>query len=495
MLNTESLLTSKHGFCLPATKLQRAIYRLSDGRDLGDFATDPVIADVLGGPQALAKLPRKMPREFYLIAGIRTAKSIFAAAKAITFARNCDLSGLRPGETARVSIVSTSTELAQIVYDHLRGTVMAQPALTELCATEFRNHGVRLYHPSGAEVEVKVVAGAKAGSSLVGRWSAGIVFDEFPRMSGVGESVVNFDACRAAVIGRLVPGAQLIGIGSPHAETGPAYAKVNEHWGHPSEQVVVVYGAPGPAMNPVYFTAEKLRELEADPLVYRTDVEGKFAAEFAGLFATGQLERCLRKHDLQMGPKAGWHFVAAMDPATRTDAWTLVLLTRDEHDKVHVVLALQWKPRAGAPLKPKVVLAEIAAALRPYGVRVVITDQWAADALRTIGHTEGIYLSDRHVTQAAKVDAFDALRILVGDEQISIPDVEDFADDLRRVRRVITKTGIAVDLPRARGRHCDYAAALALGLTQTLAQPEDAAKARETSEYNWQETEREWLTD
>jgi hypothetical protein len=298
------------------------------------------------------------------------------------------------------------------------------------------------------------------------------VFDEFTRMVGGDDGVVNFDDARTAVSGRLLPGAQLCGIGSPWAPFGPAYRLVTEHWQAATPERVVIR-AVGPAMNPVYWTPERCEELRRrDPMAFRTDVLGEFADPESALFTADDLQHVIRRDAVELKPEAGHHYVAAMDPATRADAWTLVVATRLPSGKLSVVMARQWQAMRGAPLSPDEVLKKIAEELRPYNVARVATDQWAADALADIGARHGVYLASEAITASRKVELFESMRTLVLSRSVEFPPVRELIDDIRRVRKRVTQSGISIELPRAGGRHCDYAFAAALALAQPVGEPE-----------------------
>ena len=113
-----------------------------------------------------------------------------------------------------------------------------------------------------------------------------------------------------------------------------------------------------------------------------------------------------------------------MDPATRGNAWALVITTTERRDgrEVQVIaLARQWVGSSVTPLSPRKVLSEIAPILRGYGLRSVLTDQWSADALRDIGHDFGLGVYPETVTGADNVAAFHDLRTLIADHRLRAP--------------------------------------------------------------------------
>jgi hypothetical protein len=320
-------------------------------------------------------------------------------------------------------------------------------------------------------------------------------------MNGEEDGVVNFDDARRAVLGRLLPGAQLVAIGSPWAPRGPIYETVQEHWRRPSARLVVVR-APAPAMNPQWWTPARVEVLKRqDEQAYRTDILSEFADPESSLLSSAEIDRATRKGPLVLEREPGHMYVAAIDPATRGNAWTLVVVTRvrraDGRLYTAVVLAKQWQGSKSDPLDPDKVLAEVARILKGYGLEYVLTDQLAADFVRSIGHRHDLGVFPETVTASRKVELFESLRMRLADDGLEIPDDPLFRADLLSIRKRVTMNGIAIELPRtADGRHADYAPALALAVSKALAEPPiPTRKLRPgTPEYNaayWEWMEKE----
>jgi hypothetical protein len=486
-ITLEALLTSPHAFGLTtATPVQRAICRIADGLPLGELAND---ADVRLAVGNVDDLPHERPRELVLLAGIRGGKSLYAAALAVRASQTCDLSGLGAGETARVAIVSLTTDVARPTFDHLCGNVMAKPALRGLLIGEPTTDTVTLRHPSGRPVEIKVTAGQRAGGSLVARWMAGVIFDEAPRMLGEDDGVVNFDASRKAVLGRLLKGAQLVALGSPWAPRGPIYELVQERFGKPTSAMVVIR-ATGPMMNPVHWTPERIAQLrQSDEQTYRTDVLGEFADPESSLFSSAEIENATRATPLELPFQQGHKYAATWDAATRGNSWTLAISTTirlpDGGTRKVVVLVKQWTGSKASPLSPETVIAEVAAICQRYGIKYVTGDQWSADALRAIAKRHGLDLAEQVITAPKKVELYESLRILIADGSVDLPPDPQLRADLLSIRKRVTQNGIAIELPRtADGRHADYAPAVALAVAAYTAPP--PAQAPELSTEEWE---------
>jgi len=464
--SAEALLCSPYGFGLTtASLLQRGICRLAEGRPLGDAA--PIVQEACG------TLPASRPGELCILSGIRTAKSMIASALAIRATQACDLAQLAHGEIPRVSIVSLSRDLARVIYTHIRGTLDKHAHLKLLYAREPRADSVMLKHPSGRKVEIAIVAGSKAGGSLVARWSAGVIFDEAARMVGSEDGVVNFDDARKAVLGRMLPGAQVIEISSPWAPYGPIYDMVQA-------REVCVVKAPGWLMNPVLWTPERCAELKrTEPDVYLTDCAAEFASPEENLFTAVDLERARWTGDTT--PLRGVSYYAAMDPATRGNSWTLVIGARIA-SKMRVLVARQWTGTKLEPLSPRAVLEEIAAICRPYGVSVIDTDQWYGDALTDIGRQYGLVICQRKTSPEDYINIRN--RIALGEVEITEPVIPD----MRRVKRRLTAAGVRIVLPTtADGRHSDYVPSTILVLSRFLeaerddSPPTEADRMREAA--------------
>lgn len=479
--STEVLLTHKQGFGLVlATPLQRAICRVIDGFPLGELAEEPEVVAALGS----STVPEARPQEVILLSGIRAAKSMIASAAAIRATQVCDLTNLTRGEVPRVSVASLTRDLAQATFGHLRGALTGP--LSSLLLQEPTSDSFLLRHPTGTPIELKVVAGARAGSSLVSRWCATVIFDEAPRMQGSEDGVINLDHSRTAVLGRLLPGAQIISLGSPWAPFGPVYELYREHWGHPSKEVVV-FKAPGPAMNPNWWTPQRCAALEKkDPVAYRTDVLAEFVDAEEAMYADSTLRACARQSPMVVPYIRGHEYAAAMDPATRGNAWTLVVATKRDNVR-KIVCAKQWQGSPHEPLKPTAVLAEIADILKSYQVDLCSTDQFAGDVLADVADGLGLTLSVKPWTASEKVRLFTHLGTLLLENQVELPPDENVIQDLKAVRKVTVQNGVSIRLPKTGdGRHADYAPAVALALAQWVdeyAEPAPLPGSRAHAEY------------
>lgn len=460
-LSLESLLTKPAGFRLAsATPVQRAICRAVDGKPLGDLADDPNVQRAFGGAEAVAALPLARPREVYLVAGIRGAKSMIAAALAVLATQTVDLSMLSAGDLVRVSVVSLSIDTAKAVYNHILGNVKASPVLRSLLVDDPTADAIVLRHPSGRPIEIKVVAGSKAGGTLVARWNAAAIFDEAPRMAG-DEAVVNFSDARAAVLGRLLPGAQLIALGSPWAPQGPIFETVTEGFGAPSADRIVIR-APAHVLNPVWWTPERVEAFRrTNPELARTDIDAEFGLSAgASFFVDSDFELLFQDAPAEVRP--GDLVASAVDLGFVRNSATLATLGQ-RGGAAFVADLAEHRPEPTRALVPSEVCADFAKRLSARHVQMAVADGHYRETLREHTDPIGVGLLD----SCGPGERFLALRaqIRAGGIRCSprLPEAQRLREQMATVKPRLAANGtLSVTIPEAPdGSHGDLIDVLA----------------------------------
>ena len=477
----ETLLTHPDGFGLTtASPLQRLICRIIDGKAL-------TMTDELKRALGTDQLPEGIPDEVVLLAAIRCAKSLISAAVAFQKSQTVDISRCGPGHYPLLPVLSTSKKNATVVFDHLVGRIMRSPLLKSRLIGEPAGDTVWLRHPSGVPIEVSITAGARAGSSLIARWMATVIFDEAPRMVGQEEGVINLDDSMKAISGRILPGGQVLYIGYPKAPFGPVYNMVTEHFGKPTRELVVIR-ATGPTMYPDLYTPEYCEKLrKKNEAAYRENVMAEFSDPESAMFGLTDVEGAMRKEPPVLPAKAGQSYRAAMDPATRGNAWTLVVVTSaglggplGAAPAYQVVLTTQWRGSKGTPLAPDTVFREMAALLKPYAIETIETDQYAFDALVTIAERHSLSLQSTAVTTSIALENAERIKTLLQEGRLELSPDLDVKADLLMARKRISQSGPRLILPDTRdGRHGDYVPALGLALADPPEMPIEPEKPKD----------------
>lgn len=461
----ELLLTDPAGFGLTeATVLQRAIaWVICTGSCPDRLWNEPVVREAFGQVR-----PSPLLNEMGIFAGIRGGKTLMAALAVTFFTQNVDLTRgrgahLLRGEVPRVSIVSVSKDQAESAYNYIRGAVEGSPALSPLLAKAPTTDTITLRHPSGREMEICVVAGSKAGSSLVGRWCAGVIFDEAPLMSLEDEGVVNLRDMVTNVRPRMLSGAKILFIGSPWGNDGFVYKLHEDNFEKPNQKAIIVR-AQGDKLNPVAWTEEEQKLLlEKDERSYRVNFLAEFMDPESAMYSSRSVDAAMKHQDLVVPPTPGKKYSAAIDPGTRGNAWTFGIAETDDNVTYKVVYVQQW--RGGyEPLKPSEVFTDMLPRLEEYGCKQSVrTDQWSVDALRELALQQGIGLSEITLTPKNRTKRYESLRVRLDEGLLELPADPQVRSDLLAVKKRVTSEGFKIILPETvDGRHCDYAAMLAL---------------------------------
>lgn len=462
----EAILTDARYFGLTtATPVQRAKCRIIEGRPLGELASDANVVDMIGGKPAFSVLPKVGPAELLDISASRVAKTLSGAALCVWASQVVDVSPASVGDILRFLVAALKVEGTRPFMTHLVNNLTAKPALRSIAVGEPSVNGVQFRHPSGRIIEVVPVPIDRAGGSALSVFSAGVFVDEFPRMLGADDGVRNVDHFRDAIGGRMLPGSVFFATGSPWAPFGPAYDAVIEHWGKPTKDLVVLR-TTGRAGNPFWWTKERMRDLERrNNTAYRTDCLAEFADRESALIAAADLLAVTRAAPLVLPPEPGRVYLAAIDPGTRRNAFTLIIVTFDQRgaDRVtRIVLAKQWVPGAGR-LDPEEVFREIVSVCKPYGVRLLQTDQHSIDSNAALARRFGLTLRETVVTAANKTPLYLELAAAVAGKRFECCPDPVVRADLLSIRRRVTQAGISIELPvTSDGRHADYAPAAAL---------------------------------
>ena len=463
---TEVMLSHPHLFGLQTiTPVQRAICRVSDGWAVGELWRDRAVRAAL--KDALPPAGRA-PRMLLDIGAIRTGKSLKASAIAVTRSQTCDISSLRAGEVhPRIPIISTSLDNSKIVFGHLAGHVLGSPILSRLVLAQTAEsltlrHPPTPEHPGGLPIEIRCVAGARAGSSLVGRWLAGVIFDEATLMLGSADGRMrDLNQDLLQLEGRMLPGAQIVLIGSTVAPPrGPVFSLLHKHWGRPSEDVAAIWST-GPEAHPELYTDEYVSALA--PEVRTVCTRRVFLDPEQTWLDYQTLDRAQREGPEELEPDEAVSYVVATDPATRTNAWTVVVVGRyPVRPLFRVALAREWLPAKGEPLRVQDVMREIKAICERYSTSLVVGDRYMADTIADFAAVEGLEYLNADMKRDDYNTAYLDLKRLFDDGDLEIPPVENLRSDLQRIRRVVGARGqLAFESGSSgAGRHCDYLPAL-----------------------------------
>lgn len=490
-LDLESLLASAAGFGLTtASGLQRAIVRAASGRPIGDALDDAAIRAHFGCDREAL---RERPALVVVIAGVRGGKSLMASCAAAHSALSCDLDQTQPYEVVRVPIVAPTVDNAGATFGLLTGAFRRSPVLRKLVVDETAD-SLTVKRPDGRLVELCVVAAHRGGIALRSRWLGGFALEETALFgSDVTGASVNAEELLRAAETRLLRGGQGWIVSSPFGPQGLLYTLYRTHFGRPGR--VLVVHAPTRALNPS-FPEEQIEAVrQRDPDAAAREYDAGWVDADSTFLEAALVHGAARATPVERpAPDVRWvphhdrpTYVAAMDPATRGNAWTLVVVERRSTMTVldplvspepelplparvrfAVMAARQWVGSKSAPLDPNIVLREIKLTVGGYGLSAVHTDQWSSDAIKALARPIGIRTIESSLGSAEdRFAAYDEIRTLLTTQLLELPPVPAFLSDLKALRKKATANGVRIELPlTSDGRHCDFAPSLALALKQ-----------------------------
>lgn len=468
-----------------ATPCQRAICRTLEGRPIGELAEDPYVRAMFGG--VIPELTGTPPEVAMILSGIRAAKSTVIACTAIHRTQTIELPDwIRPSDELRIPIVSTDVDTATATFSHVRDTILSSPRLMALLARDEKGNPIEpkagsllLRHPSGRkDIEIRVVALSRAGATLSARWFVSAIFDEAPKMGGEVDFVRSFDEAYRNCIGRVLKGGTIMLAGSPHARIGPIYDMFREHFAKPTAELVIAK-ARGDWLNPYHWTPENCAKMQRkDRIAYQTDVACEFKDPESALGDSASIEAAMKVEGVK--PIKGHHYVAAMDPATRVNAWTLVVVECYGHKGTvpayRVALAKQWTPEPGRTLSPTTVFNEIAADLSAFGLTECYSDIAGTDFAVELAAQSGIELIQE---SPDLLELGREMMALIRRELLDLPKNDNqLREDLQSVRARTSSNGnVTPVLPKSTGgRHCDYFPSMCLTVKHLPEPPDETVE-------------------
>ena len=366
-----------------------------------------------------------------------------------------------PGDTGIVGIVSVSR-------DEGNGRVRSIKAILDALGVAYRpiEGGIEL---TSKPIAFKVFP-ASLGGVVGGTWVAGLC-DEVARWrdheSGANPATEVLSSLRPTMATQK--NARLFLSSSPMGRSD-AHAKAYDA-GETAFQCVAF--ARTWEANPSLTEAD-CRELEPDEETFRREYAGEpWDGSTSSLFTEGALLAVTRHGPAVLGRVRGTTYFAAMDPATRANAWALCVASSrsvGEIVSVNIVRCQEWRAPRGGALDSDATMGEIAGVLGEYGVTECFSDQWSFDSLNALAARYGLELLQEPSTSMSKVQSYERLRRMVNDRAIELPDDPLVRSELLGVRKWISRGGaFTIELDRSGGRHSDHAAAIALCVTKAAA--------------------------
>ncbi len=436
----------KGAFALPMDDEERSLFQLVAERDP----------------------PTRRVRQLWCISGRRAGKDSIASAIAAWFGAINSYEGLlRPGESASCLCLAVDRDQAKIVLKYTKAYFERVELFRDLVSGETVN-GLDLV----TSAELRILA--NDFRSVRGRTIACAIMDEVAYWPGDGDST-DAETYSALVPGlATIPGAMLIGISSPYRRSGLLYTKWKDHYGKPGDNVLVIR-APSSTMNPTLDREMIAEEMALDPVKSRAEWLAEWRDDIASFVGRELIEGSVDVGVTVRPPRAGVTYRAFADPSGGVgDSFTMAIA----HAEGEAVF-LDCLVEIPAPFNPTSAIGVIASTLRAYGLSEVTGDKyalgWVVDGFAKAGiryiHSE----RDRSAIYGDCLPLFTSGRCVLLDNMRLIL---QFCNLERRT----SAGGDRIDHPRGGHDDCSNAAAGALTLFRSQAEPGMVAYWRELVE-------------
>jgi hypothetical protein len=186
-------------------------------------------------------------------------------------------------------------------------------------------------------------------------------------------------------------------------------------------------------------------EFLADPEGARVEYGAEFVEGLGAYLQPAAVQDAVVRGRRMLPPITGRRYVAAADPAFAAggDAFALAIAHREgTGDGVRVVLDRleAWRGRSG-PLSSDLVLDEIADLARLYGIRSVVSDQYAVVPLADGLRRRGVHLQAQPLTNELKADIYGSIKRSLNLGQVELLDDPQLVAELIRLEVRPTPSG------------------------------------------------------
>jgi hypothetical protein len=360
----------------------------------------------------------EVPRIVVVNAGRQSGKtSNLLAPKAVHAAWTQRAPHLRPGQVARVVIISPHTDQSKAAFRYCKGIVESSPRLRRNLV-KITTEQILLRRPDGHLVEI-VTGAADAGGSAAR--SSTLLFaglDEvaffFDDSHAVNDRAI-FDAAMGTL--RMLPGAQLWMVSTPWIEgSGLMEEFIAEHWGRRSSVLVAArissYALRGAADD------ASLREETDTEETYRREVLAQpMPAGAGGFFSATELSLAVTRKPPEGEPL---ELGAGGDFAFERDALAAVVVGRWIGGYFAPVLVEERRATPGDIEAATLRVRELGAAVAEAGCQQIMGDHWKRTFVREHLHLEGVAFVDAPGSDEGKAETYGAWKRVIAEGRLCL---------------------------------------------------------------------------
>jgi hypothetical protein len=401
------LVVLKTIFALPMDEADRTVFTSLTGRQ-----TPPV----------------QQVQECWLVVGRRGGKSFIVALIAVFLACFRDYRAcLGPGERGTVMVIATDRKQARVIMRYLTALLQSVPMLAAMIERQ-DSESIDLNNRVSIEITTASYRTIR-GYTVVAALCDEIAFWRSEDSANPAEEILA--ALRPAM--STIPGALLIGLGTPYRRSGPLYDAHKRHYGHEDSPVLVIQ-ANTRTMNPSVPQSVIDRAMEIDPIAAQAEYFAQFRSDVGSFLDLDLIERAIEVGRRERAPLAGMQYTAFTDPSGGShDSFTLAIGHRD-HERMVLDVCRGIKP----PFDPSAVVREFCNLLKQYRCFSVVGDKYAAQWTVEAFAKEGIHYKHSDMT---KSECYLESLPLFSQGCVDLLDAPPLAMELQQLERRTARSG------------------------------------------------------
>ncbi len=325
--------------------------------------------------------PVQQVQECWLVCGRRGGKSFVVSLIAVFLACFRDYRPyLGPGETGVLMIVATDRRQARVIHRYCTALLNAVPMLALMIERQ-DSESIDLNNRVSIEITTASYRTIR-GYTVVAALCDEISFWRSEDSANPADEILA--ALRPAM--STIPGALLIGLGTPYKRSGPLYDSYRKHYGQTDSPVLIVQ-ADTRTMNSTVPQSVIDRAMESDAQAARSEWFAEFRNDLSSFLDLDLIERAVEPGVRERPPLRNHTYMAFTDPSGGSHDSFSISIGHIEKDRYVIDVCRGVRP----PFSPEAVVKEFSNLLRAYRISSVTGDKYAGQWVVEAFAKEGIH--------------------------------------------------------------------------------------------------------
>lgn len=234
----------------------------------------------------------------------------------------------------------------------------------------------------------------------------------------------------------------------------------------PHKNRLVLY-SPTAASNPIIPRAWLEQKRNKDPRSFGRECLAIFQDSLSGFLNSSLVEKAKDPGVMVRKPEKQFHYIAAMDPAFRRDAFGFTVVHCDPKLGIVQDYVQRWHDPSGTPLNPAEIFPQIASVLADYNIKTIFSDQYTLEALQYIAQQFGFSIEEVTFSSTSKAEIYGNLQQLLNQSKLRLLDDQETINELKSIEKQNLQGGnIRIGAPE--GLYDDMATVIAIAAHEAV---------------------------